>query len=147
LVLALHWPDSRWVLLDASHRRTTFLDDAVRRLGLADRVEVRCQRSEEAGRDPVLRGRADLVTARGFGSPAVTAESAAPLLVVGGHLVVSEPPGGQPERWPEDSLRQLGLVPNGRWTDPIAVQRLRQSELCPDRYPRRAGIPAKRPLF
>jgi 16S rRNA (guanine527-N7)-methyltransferase len=147
LVLALQWSESRWVLLDASYRRTAFLEEAVGRLQLDDRVEVRCQRSEEAGRDPLLRGCADLVTARGFASPAVTAESAAPFLVVGGHLVVSEPPGGQPDRWPEESLRALGLVPDGRWTDPVAVQRLCQIALCPDRFPRRPGIPPKRPLF
>jgi hypothetical protein len=27
------------------------------------------------------------------------------------------------------------------------LQRLRQANLCPERYPRRAGIPAKRPVY
>jgi hypothetical protein len=31
--------------------------------------------------------------------------------------------------------------------DPVALQVLIQSSACPDRFPRRNGVPAKRPLF
>ena len=48
--------------------------------------------AEAAGHDPLLRGQFDLVTARSFGRPAVTAECAAPFLRREGLLVVSEPP-------------------------------------------------------
>jgi hypothetical protein len=41
----------------------------------------------------------------------------------------------------------LGLVPGESRSAPVALQQLRQVELCPGRYPRRAGIPAKRPLW
>jgi 16S rRNA (guanine527-N7)-methyltransferase len=146
-VLALHWPTSRWVLLDSSRRRTRFLAEAVEDLGLSTRVVVRCQRSEEAGRDPALRGRADLVTARSFGPPAVAAECAAPFLAVGGFLVISDPPGGQPSRWSTPGLAVLGLEPDQSIEAPVALQRLRQVAPCPDRFPRRPGIPEKRPLF
>lgn len=147
LVLALYWPSSSWVLVDGNRRRSEFLVSAVSALGVSDRVEVRRQRAEESGRDPALRAAADLVTARSFGPPAVTAECAAPLLVVGGILVVAEPPGGNPDRWPDEPLGQLGLEGDGAITEPAAFQRLRQRELCPERFPRRVGIPAKRPLF
>jgi 16S rRNA (guanine527-N7)-methyltransferase len=147
LVLACHWPSSSWVLLDGNRRRTEFLASTVSALGMGDRVIVRCQRAELSGRDPALRGVADLVTARSFGPPAVVAECAAPLLSVGGHLIVSEPPGGDPGRWPPPPLGQLGLVPDGQIISPAAFQRLRLVTPCPDRYPRRVGIPAKRSLF
>ena len=39
------------------------------------------------------------------------------------------------------------LVDDGRITVPVALQRLRQVAPCPDRFPRRVGIPVKRPLF
>ena len=84
LVLARHWPASSWLFLDINRRRTEWLAGAVSSLGMADRVKVRCQRAEEAGRDPLLRSSFDLVTARSFGPPAVTAECAAPLLSMGG---------------------------------------------------------------
>jgi 16S rRNA (guanine527-N7)-methyltransferase len=147
LVLALLWPQSRWTLLDANERRTTFLAEALVSLRLSARVEVVVCRAEVAGRQPGRRGRADLVVARGFGPPAVVAECAAPLLRVGGTLIVAEPPGGAPDRWPASGLQLLGLVEDGRTREPVALQRLRQGVPCPDRYPRRVGIPLKRPLF
>jgi 16S rRNA (guanine527-N7)-methyltransferase len=147
LILAEVWPEARWALLDASVRRTAFLSEALETLGLTDRVEVIRQRAEVMGRDPAWRATADLVVARSFGPPAVTAECAAPLLRPGGSLVVAEPPGGAPDRWPSAPLALLGLALDGSQTSPVALQRLRQVEPCPLRYPRRTGVPAKRPLY
>ena len=150
LVLAAQcWPEASFTLIDAGKRRCAFLTDAVHDLGFDDRVQVRWQRAEEAGRDPALRGAFGVVTARGFGPPAVTAECGAPLLRVGGLLVVSEPPGGEPGRWPADGLGILGLVgvEVERSTSEPAVAHFEQVSACPERYPRRVGIPTKRPLF
>jgi 16S rRNA (guanine527-N7)-methyltransferase len=135
---------SRWVLLDARRRSGTFLRWAVDELGLADRVEVLVARAEEVGRDDAHRGAYALVTARGFGPPAVVAECAAPLLQVGGLLAVSEPPDA-PDRWPAAALAPLGLAPVAGAGPAIRV--LRQERSCPEAYPRRSGLPAKRPLF
>lgn len=143
LVLALRWPRSRWVLLDANERRTTFLAEAVEALDLADRVTVVRSRAEVAGRDPSLREAFALVTARSFGAPAVTAECGAPFLRAGGWLAVSEPPEPDPARWPADGLAELGLVLVER--DSWAI--LRREGPLPDRLPRRDGLPAKRPLW
>jgi 16S rRNA (guanine527-N7)-methyltransferase len=149
LVLALAWPESSVMLLDANERRTGFLLDAVERLGLASpRVEVVRDRAEVTGRQHRWRGRADLVVARAFGPPAVVAECAAPLLAQDGRLVVSEPPEGGHQRWPQEGLSILGLAAGaperheGRWYRVLA-----QRAPCPDRFPRRAGVPRKRPLF
>ncbi|MGH9178846.1 MAG: RsmG family class I SAM-dependent methyltransferase [Acidimicrobiales bacterium] len=148
LALALAWPAAAVCLLDSSVRRARFLADAVRQLGLTDRVVVAQTRAEDAGRDTQWRGRADLVVARSFGPPAVTAECAAPLLAVGGRLVVSEPPEGTAERWPPEALATLGLRPTGRVEQAFSrFQVLRQEEPCPEAFPRRVGTPAKRPLF
>jgi 16S rRNA (guanine527-N7)-methyltransferase len=148
LALALWWPDSLWVLLDAGARRTAFLRDAVEKLGLGGRTEVVTGRAEERGHDADLRGAMDLVAARGFGPPAVTAECAAPFVAVGGVTVVSEPPGGRPERWPAAGLALVGMVPGPTVTcGDGTYQVLEQRFPCPAPLPRRIGIPAKRPLF
>lgn len=85
LILALAWPESRVMLLDASERRTSFLSDALDQLGLAGpRVKVVRERAESAGRQARWRSTADLVVARAFGPPAAVAECAAPLLMTGG---------------------------------------------------------------
>ena len=145
----LAWPACQWVLLDARKRSYEFLEEAVVALGLTSRVEVVRGRAEEAGRLPALRASFDLVTARGFAPPGITAECGAPFLKSGGHLVVSEPPGGAPDRWDAAGLAALGLVRDEAVAPHpgAAMARFRQAELCPDRYPRRTGIPAKRPLF
>ena len=151
LVLASLWTGTTLVLVEANQRRSRFLQRAVDELGYGGRVLVADRRAELVGREPDLRGRADAVVARGFGRPAVTAECAAPLLRVGGYLVVSEPPrAGRPVgRWPEppSPLDELGLVVSPAWTTRFHYQSLVQIFPCPDRFPRRVGVPAKRPLF
>ncbi|HEY2214412.1 MAG TPA: RsmG family class I SAM-dependent methyltransferase [Acidimicrobiales bacterium] len=153
LVLAVMWPDCSVVLLDAAVRRTGFLREAVIRCGLEARVTVITERAEIAGRDPELRGSFDGVVVRSFGPPAVVAECAAPFLRVGGCVVVSEPPEspddptGASIRWESPGLAQVGLETVESVRETYGYEVLRQRELCPDRFPRRNGKPAKSPLF
>lgn len=148
LVLALAWPTAHGTLLDASIRRCELLAEAVQALGLEGRVLVRAGRAETLGHDPDLRERAELVTARAFGPPAVTAECGAPFVAVGGCLAVTEPPASTAGRWPEDPLRRLGLVREETRTFPGgSAVILRKVERLDARYPRRDGVPAKRPLW
>jgi 16S rRNA (guanine527-N7)-methyltransferase len=155
LALARWWPDSWVALLDARERRCAFLREAVRDLDLAERAVVVWARAEEAGHRGDLRAAFDLVVARGFGPPAVTAECGAPFLRMGGTLAVSEPPedgaaGGPPDpsdRWRSTGLARLGLAVGRTWIDGYRYQALDQVKPCPSRYARNPGIPAKRPLF
>jgi 16S rRNA (guanine527-N7)-methyltransferase len=147
LVLATALPGWAWDLVETAARRAAFLERAVDRLGLGDRVRVRHLRAEDLGRRPAERAGPDVVTARSFGPPAVTAECAAPLLRPGGLLLVSEPPAGGGDRWPAGGLGLLGLVLVERRPGPPALAVLRQDAPCPARYPRRPGLPAKRPLW
>ncbi len=149
LVIAARCPTLRVTLLDGRVQRAALLERAVDRLGWGERVTVLGERAEVAGRRAELRGRVDVVVARGFGRPAVTGECAAPLLRVGGRLVVSEPPGAVAAipRWPAGPCDELGLelvrLVEIQWS--FAV--LAQVHVCPSRFPRRVGIPEKRPLF
>jgi 16S rRNA (guanine527-N7)-methyltransferase len=146
LVLATVWPGTTLHLIESVQRRAGFLRRAVETLNL-EHVDVIQRRAEEVGRDRAFRGAFDLVTARGFGPPAVTVECAAPLLRIGGLLVASEPPEGDPERWPAPRLNVLGLGPARRMSAGARFAAFRQDAACPPRYPRRPGIPRKRPLF
>jgi 16S rRNA (guanine527-N7)-methyltransferase len=148
LPLALRFPETAWTLVEASVRRAEFLRVAVRDLGIAGRVGVVEERAEVVGRMPEYRATFDLVVARSFGPPAVLAECAAPLLRAGGRAGVSEPPGGAPARWPALGLAPLGMAPGlSVQAAGAAYQLLRQETPCPDRWPRRVGVPGKRPLF
>jgi 16S rRNA (guanine527-N7)-methyltransferase len=167
LVLALCWTETTFCLLESGTGRAELLEEAVAVLDLGGRVAVVNARAEEAARDPRLRHAFDLVTARAFGRPAVTAECGAPFLEAGGRLIVSDPPGGgapcgdstsaadascrvtlgSSPRWPAEACGELGLEPSLALDKPFAYQVLSQQRLCPPRYPRRVGQPSKRPLF
>ena len=154
LVLAQRWGGSLAVFLDSAERRTTFLSGAVGQLGWEHHVQVVRARAEDAGRRPDLRGAFDIVVARSFGSPPVTAECAAPFLRPGGLLVVSEPPSSGPAptqvlaaRWPREGLAMLGMEPLITVRSSFGYQVVRQVEPCPERFPRRAGMAAKRPVY
>jgi len=150
LVLAVMWPGAQATLLEAGRRRCAFLRHAVSTLELGSRVEVLCGRAETLGRRSELREHFHLVVARAFGGPAVTAECGTPFAKVGGRLVVSEPPDaeGTVGRWPESGLAELGLRRCGRRAVAAgAFVVLEKVESLSDRWPRRVGIPAKRPLW
>lgn len=147
LVLALVWPEADGVLLDAQERRCRLLHQAIATLGLS-RCSVVRGRAEEVARQPEHRERYSLVVARAFGLPAATAECGAPLLVVGGRLAVSEPPEPASARWPADGLARLGLRPAElRRAGTVAVAVMEKVAPTDDAWPRRTGIPSKRPLW
>ncbi|MGC8509779.1 MAG: RsmG family class I SAM-dependent methyltransferase [Acidimicrobiales bacterium] len=147
LVLLEKWR-TRVTLLDAMEKRTAFLREV---LGWPDAphfAEVIRERGEVASRDPRLDSSFELVVARSFGRPAVTAECAARFLVLGGVLIVSEPPEEQEEsRWSPEGLRTLGLEPRGSFRASASFQIVVKCAETPRRFPRPTGIPSKRPLW
>jgi 16S rRNA (guanine527-N7)-methyltransferase len=144
LVLALARPSTTWLLVDSMVRRTTVLVQAVAALELTSRVQVWTGRAEDLARQDEVRAGCAAVVARSFGPPAALAECAAPLLTIGGCLLVSEPPHGTGERWSVEGLADLGLAAGSREHGIMTLQKVSPT---PERYPRKSGIPAKRPLF
>ncbi len=153
--LALALADVRLTLIEAVGKKCTFLREAAATLGLTDRVEVVCARSEDLTVPGApAREAFAVVLAKAVGSLAVVAELAAPALRQGGLLLVSktavaaarEAAGG------EAAGRACGLA--ARRTTPLARSPLPGS-VCvvyekiaptPVRFPRRPGMAAKRPL-
>ncbi len=145
LALLAHW-GVRTVLLDAMRRRTVFLERAVHEPDAPAGGEVWTGRAEVLARQPGAEESFDLVTARSFAPPAATAECAVRFLRVGGSLIVSEPPEGT-NRWPEAGLAELGLSLRASLREPYGVVILVKEAATSARYPRRVGVPQKRPLF
>jgi 16S rRNA (guanine527-N7)-methyltransferase len=147
LPLAVFGPAIAWTFIEVSPTRADFLRRAVGRLHLDHETRVLALPAEEVGRS-TERATFDLVVARSFGSPATTAECAAPLLRVGGVLAVTEPPDTDASRadgrWPPDGVAALGLAIRDRVG---SFQTLEQVSSCPADFPRRVGVPRRRPLF
>jgi 16S rRNA (guanine527-N7)-methyltransferase len=150
LVLISCWPETRVVLMDASERRTGFLSETLEGWDGGRNAEVVRGRAEELGRRTEMREQFEAVTSRSFGTPALTAECGSAFLSVDGWMVVSEPPDlPSGLRWPTAGLALVGLEPEGssRVAGRFGYQVLRKVAALGDRYPRRVGVPAKRPVF
>ena len=134
--------------MDASERRCGFARDAVRAVGLENRVEVRHARAEELATSEGFRGRGDLVVARSFGPPSELAECGLPLLTPAtGRLVVSVTPETEAV-WRAASpegvtllFDDVRLTPHGRFLTVHA------EDMIADRYPRRPAARRRSPLF
>jgi 16S rRNA (guanine527-N7)-methyltransferase len=129
-------------------KRATFLEEVLSWDGSPGGATVIIGRVEEIARFPELESSVDLVTARSFGPPAVTAECGVRFLRVGGVMIVSEPPDDSvDDRWDAEGLSRLGLKNEGRVRHGAAYQVLTKVRETPSDYPRPIGVPRKKPLF
>ncbi len=151
LPLKIARAELRLTLLEANRRKAAFLVQAAASLGLRD-VEVVARRAEEAGRDPRHREAYDFALARALAPMPVLAELCLPFVAVGGRLLamkadsiaeaeaarsVIERLGGEliAVSAAASTARTLGQV--------VVVEKVRPTPL---EYPRRPGVPGRRPL-
>ena len=146
LVLAAALPGAAVTLVESTARKCAFMEATAEAMGVP--VDVVHARAEE------WSGPVDAVTARALAPLAVLCEYAAPMLAVGGTLVAwkGSVPAGEAEQG-ELAAALVGLRPAGCWsTDPFPEARSHRLYVyskvskTPDRFPRRPGIAAKRPL-
>jgi 16S rRNA (guanine527-N7)-methyltransferase len=148
IVLGAVWTESHGALVESAARRCAALEGWVRDLGLQDRVEILHGRAEYWAHAEGYRETFDVVTARSFARPAITAEIASGLVRVGGTVLVSDPPESTADRWPAAELAKLGLAP-ARALVERAVHFSCMDKVVPAgaATPRSEGKPAKRPLW
>jgi 16S rRNA (guanine527-N7)-methyltransferase len=153
--LALVLPGRRLTLIEAVGKKCAFLRDVVAELGLTGRVDIACARSEElAASGRPGRESYGVVLAKAVGSLAVVVELAAPLLRVGGLLVVSKTAAAaQREAAAGEAAgsacglarRRLVALTSSPLPGSVGVV-FEKVAATPARFPRRPGIAAKRPL-
>lgn len=156
LPLKLALPGSEVTLLESNFRKCAFLEHVVKELNL-DGVNVVNARAEDAARLTEHREGYQLATARGVGRLSLLAEYVLPFLQLGGVAVLPKGPDLTHVRAEADdavyAADELGAAPaiiqsvahpGSSPTDHTVYWMKIQP--TPDRYPRRAGIPAKRPL-
>ncbi|HVK05221.1 MAG TPA: 16S rRNA (guanine(527)-N(7))-methyltransferase RsmG, partial [Armatimonadaceae bacterium] len=96
VVLKIARPDLRIVLIDSLAKRLSFLEGVTTALLLKD-VSLVHARAEDAGRDPSLRDRCDLVTARAVAALPTLLEWCGPLARPGSGRFVAMKAGGVDE--------------------------------------------------
>ena len=151
--LKIAFPGIKLTVVDSSAKRTGFLEWLVSVLDLAD-VEVINGRAEDVGQRSEFRERFDVVVSRAVAQTRVLLEYILPLCRVGG-LVIMQKKGNVHEEVERASgaLRELGGeglkmvdVPEEVLEGQRKLAVVKKSSTTPSRYPRRTGIPAKRPL-
>ncbi len=153
LPLKLVYPDLRLALVESVGKKTDFLKHLVSTMGLSG-VEVHTGRAERLSHQPELREAFDLVVTRALARLPVLAEYTLPFCVTGGVMVALKHGGIDAElAGAAHALEALG----GRMgkVTPVEVTGLTDNRILvavdkigstPERFPRRPGIPAKRPL-
>ncbi|MBI2886685.1 MAG: 16S rRNA (guanine(527)-N(7))-methyltransferase RsmG [Chloroflexi bacterium] len=151
--LRLALPQLQVTLLEATEKKTAFLRHLRLPLELPD-LAVVTGRVEQVAHDPAHRESYDLVVSRGVDSMATLAEYQLPFCRVGGRAVAMKK--GDIAAEVGQAQRAMALL-GGRLLDIVSVplpqlpdQRclvvVEKVSPTPDRYPRRPGMPAKRPL-
>lgn len=146
-------PEIEVFLVEPNAKKAAFLRRLVLTLGLAG-VGVLEERVENIGCDPQYREKMDVVVARAVAALPVLLEYALPLLKPGGWFLALKGPRVKDEIGPaetaagrlggriESTHSPVGVAPGVNRVI-VQVQKVRET---PPGYPRRVGVPAKRPL-
>jgi 16S rRNA (guanine527-N7)-methyltransferase len=143
LVMAILRPDLRVTLIESDRRKAGFLLQAAA-VCECPQVRVDPRRAEEVGHDPAHREAYDLAVSRATASAPVLCELALPLLHAGGRLLALV----------ADAEADAGIAAaaasacGGGMPAALAPGILSITKVAPtpELYPRRAGMPARRPL-
>lgn len=153
MVLKLFLPGDSFYLLDSSAKKVNFLNQLIYRLNLKG-IDATHGRAEDLAQLGEWRGSFDYLCSRAVASLNVLLEYAVPFLKTGGIAYLYKGPEYEEEiKEAAEALEILGAeikevieldVP-GLEADRYLIVVEKKSE-TPAKYPRRAGIPKKRPL-
>jgi 16S rRNA (guanine527-N7)-methyltransferase len=151
--LKIAFPGIHLTLLEATAKKTKFLEHIVTKLGLKD-VEIINGRAEETARLPQYREKYDAVLSRAVAALNTLAELTLPFASIGG-MFIAQKKGDIAEeiKKAEKAIEVLGgrvretkrTAIEGPDDDRclVIIEKIRET---PEKYPRRPGIPAKRPI-
>lgn len=150
LVVKLAMPSLDVTLIEATKKKADFLTQVATELEIE--VSVLARRAEDLGKNLEWRERADICTARAIGALPIVLELTLPFVAVGGVLIAQRGrEAASDAASAEAAASMLGgriveIVPHpieGIGTAAVVVEKTGPT---PSRFPRRPGIPAKRPL-
>ncbi|MFC2041055.1 16S rRNA (guanine(527)-N(7))-methyltransferase RsmG [Chloroflexota bacterium] len=154
LPLKIIFPGIRLVLLDATAKKATFLHHLNQKLGL-DNVEIMVGRAEEVAHLSEYRERFDIVLSRAVASLPTLVELTLPFCTIGGSFIAQKKGSVNREIRQTSrainilggNLRDVKKVEMEEFTDERQLITIDKVAATPHQYPRRPGIPAKRPLI
>jgi 16S rRNA (guanine527-N7)-methyltransferase len=150
LPLRIARPDLYMTLIEADQDKAAFLVRACAALGLQG-VEVLARRAEEVGQDPLYREAFDVAVARALAPMRVLAELCLPLVKVGGRLLAQKT-ATEEVNDASRAIEAMGGILKVVVAAPSAARRagtvviVEKVRSTPPAYPRRPGVPARKPL-
>ena len=146
------YPEIDITIIDSLNKRINFLNILANELELSG-VHFFHGRAEDFGQDKVFRAKFDIVTARAVARMQVLAELTIPFLKVNGRLIALKAAAAEEELISaEKALKTLFSqvtvnknykLPNGDDRNITIVSKKKET---PNKYPRKAGTPNKKPL-
>jgi 16S rRNA (guanine527-N7)-methyltransferase len=151
--LKLVCPNSRLTLLEATGKKVAFLEYLVGRLGVTTVTTIKA-RAEELAHLPDHREQYDLALARAVAELPVVVEYTLPFCRLGGWVIAQKGEAGAAEAWTAEraiklmggELRRVVPVELAGLPEDRSLVVIEKIGSTPDRYPRRPGIPGKRPF-
>ncbi len=151
--LKIAFPQLKITLVDSVAKKTSFVEEAVKELNLSD-VTVVTARAEDLGKDNGYRENFDLCLSRAVANLSVLSELCLPFVKCGGTFISFKSSKAEDEiAEAENAIKTLGgkilstliyPLPGTEAETLLAV--IEKTSSTPEKYPRRNGIPAKRPL-
>ncbi len=153
LVLKLLYPTMKLTLVESVGKKANFCAHMLQVLEL-ENVEVLTARAEDVGQNPLHREKYDWAVARAVAALPVLSEYLLPLVKVGGGMLAQKGEGGPAEIHAAETafkllggrLRQLTRVQLPAVADERYLVVVDKFAATPAAYPRKDGIPAKKPL-
>lgn len=153
IVLAIIYNNSRFVLLDSLNKRINFINEVVTSLSLRN-VETISGRAEDYARNMLYREQFDLCVTRAVAEINILSEYSLPFVKVGGQCIPYKSSDIDEElSIGRNAISILGgeidrvvnvKIPGTDYERSLVV--INKSEPTPDKYPRKAGTPKKKPL-
>lgn len=151
--LKIYRPDIQLTLIDSLHKRLVFLRHLVTELSLDPVVTIH-SRAEEGGRNKELREQFDVVLSRAVARLNVLCELCLPFVKKGGHFIALK--GAQQETELVEAQKAIEILGGTLvcvkpvrlpgFEEQRAVLYIRKDRHTPGTYPRKAGLPEKKPL-
>ncbi len=151
LVLKIACPEIKLTLLEATGKKCEFLNYLVKTLKLSD-VEVIWGRAETFGQNPGYREKFSMVTSRALSNLTSINELCLPFLKVGGIFIAQKGNDLEQEiKEAGDSIKVLGgnlekILPYSIKDRDFKLVIIKKIFSTPVKYPRRDGLPQKKPL-
>lgn len=151
LPLAIAFPGLDVTLIDASEKKVSFVAHMIEALSLTNARAVH-GRAEDLARDPEYREKFDAAVSRAVASLDVLAEYCLPFVREGGLMVAQKMATEDEIKSAENAVALLGgklgevRKVEAPGLSPRHLVLIAKVSQTPSEYPRRAGMPARRPL-